>query len=642
MDFQEYPELAIKIYNGINRFAEDTKGGYFKRSLINASFCPYVEYLGERKNLMTGGPASMFYKEALKFSFDLNGKFLDHLATVYPEDPNIEYLISAYKVISYKTKITTGKTQRKTALHPAFFPFIDTVETLRRMSFLVMSTSWAEGNHLYFNSEWGQKFKDKSIVAMKLVETPYFDPLMLKDNEVFRESYENLKKQYFKGVDAARTSTAQALSKMGGLEDQADILSAIEEPIQRVKDGFPPDAESLGEGMVFFAVQIKEMLKKLYMFCDRDMTVFAPAFRNLQPTFNYNSERQKDYMLKLGNLVTQRDKNVISILQDAESKDLEEDTKAIFSGLFFCYQSLKEVLPPEKAKKDLEAVTTAIRTTIKKADKINYPVDKVNNNVWDNMEHTYEGQLQFSTLKTGKEKEVTVLAAINFDNVKDVKISKKLGHFDKRVYIATASLWNAGNKNVTLSKIHETMGNTKRPSKNQIAKINTSITKMATARLYLDNIIEAQKSKNKYKKFKYDGALLPMKRISATVRGQLSEAVIHLFEEPPLVTFARERNQITTFDVKLLQSPIRKTDANIALDDYLIERISGAKQSASKGNKLVINSILFETVFQKLGIINRVEKARTIKKITTLFEHYKKSKYIKKYVKDEEKVTFYF
>lgn len=283
-----------------------------------------------------------------------------------------------------------------------------------------------------------------------------------------------------------------------------------------------------------------------------------------------------------------------------------------------------------------------VKADIQKADKINYPVDKVNNNLWGTLENTSDGQLAFSTVKTGKQKEVTILAAINFVNMEGVKITKKLTNFDKRVYIAVAALWNAGNKVITLTQIHYAMGNTKRPSKNQLEKINEAVSKMTTAKLFLDNALEVEKLKYNYGKFKYDGALLPMERMTATIKGQLSDAAIHIFREPPLMTFARERNQITTFDVKLLQSPVSKTDGNLAIEDYLLERIAGAKQAASKGKKVVINTILYETLFQKVGIDGRMQRARAIEKIKTYLDYYKSNGYIKSYVAEAKQVTFYF
>ena len=158
-----------------------------------------------------------------------------------------------------------------------------------------------------------------------------------------------------------------------------------------------------------------------------------------------------------------------------------------------------------------------------------------------------------------------------------MKITKKLTQFDKRVYIAISALFNEGNKVISLTQIHRTMGNEKRPSKEQLEKINNSITKMTGARITLDNSKEI-KANYGYDKFIYDGSLLPLERGAAVVNGQLADAAIHIFREPPAMSFAKQRKQITTLDIKLLQSPLNKTESNLLIDDYLIERIARAKR----------------------------------------------------------------
>jgi hypothetical protein len=304
---------------------------------------------------------------------------------------------------------------------------------------------------------------------------------------------------------------------------------------------------------------------------------------------------------------------------------------------------LKETLPPDKAMKALEAAANEININVKKTDKINYPVDNVNNDFWGTVERNANGQIAFSTLKRGTKKAVTILTAINFMTMDDVKITKKLNRFDKRVYIVVANLFNAGNPYVTLTQIHYAMGNTSKPSKKQLEKINDSVSKMKTAVLYLDNTPEIEKYKYKYKKVHYDGALLPIERIVITVKGQLSDAAIHIFREPPLMTFARERDQITTFEAKLLQSPVNKTDDTLAIEDFLLESIATTKNAATnKDKKAVVNVIKYETICQNAGITGRMQKARAIEKVKKLFEYYTKCGYLTGYKPEPDRIIFYF
>ena len=83
------------------------------------------------------------------------------------------------------------------------------------------------------------------------------------------------------------------------------------------------------------------------------------------------------------------------------------------------------------------------------------------------------------------------------------------------------------------------------------------------------------------------------------------------------MTFAKQRKQITTITVKVLQSPISKTDANLLIDDYLIERIGRAKRSGQSCK------ILYETLYEHAQITTKMQRTRAPEKIKTYLEHYK-------------------
>lgn len=290
----------------------------------------------------------------------------------------------------------------------------------------------------------------------------------------------------------------------------------------------------------------------------------------------------------------------------------------------------------------------AVKTTAKKAEKVEYPLDKINNGMWKLLEKDSKKQLSFAVEKIGSNKEVSITYYIDFDKLEGIKITKKLTQFDKRVYIAASALWNAGNKVISLTQIHYAMGNTLRPSGKQLEKINESITKMTNAAIYVNNIEEI-KNKYNYPKVHYDGALLPIERMTATVNGKLSDAAIHLFREPPMMTFAKARGQVTTLEIKLLQSPINKTDSNLAIDDYLLERISHAKNAAGKEahkppnkRKTVIKTILLETLYQETGLNTRLQKSRAIPTIRKYLDHYMECGLIKTYEILNNKITFDF
>lgn len=275
--------------------------------------------------------------------------------------------------------------------------------------------------------------------------------------------------------------------------------------------------------------------------------------------------------------------------------------------------------------------------TMTRAKKIEYPIDNVNAKIWKLLEKDTAGQLAIKAEKTGSKKEINIFYAINFEsleNDKNVTITKRLMPYDKRVYISASSLFNAGNEIITLSQIYYGMGYTGNPGKSDLKRINDAITKMMGARIYVNNSQEAETYS--YSRFVYDGQLLPAERISAVVNGQPTEAAIHLFREPPVITFAKQRKQITTIEVKLLQSPISKTDSNLLIEDYLIERIAKAKAGTQP------RRILYKTLCEKAKISTAKQKQRLPDKVKRYLDHYKYCGMISRYTMEADGITVYF
>ncbi len=266
----------------------------------------------------------------------------------------------------------------------------------------------------------------------------------------------------------------------------------------------------------------------------------------------------------------------------------------------------------------------------KKTHKVEYPVDKLNAKLWGLLEHTAEKQIGLYVGSDKKGKEAIVTYSINFDGLNDVNINSHLTQFDKRIYVAVSALYNAGNKTISLTQVHTAMGYTSKPSGNVLEKINKSIQKMTTARIEIDNREEVEVYKN-YPLFSYSGSLMPLETITATINGKLTDAAINVLREPPLVTYAKEHKQITTVDVKLLQSPLSKTESNLGLEDYILEQISHMKSKKDK----IQNRMLFDTIYKRAGITDKKQKQRTPAKIKELLDYYKKQNWIKDYITDK-------
>ena len=284
------------------------------------------------------------------------------------------------------------------------------------------------------------------------------------------------------------------------------------------------------------------------------------------------------------------------------------------------------------------------KITARPTDRVDFPLDKPNREIWDLLSGTkYNNQLQLATVtidtsKGKKKRETGIIYGISFDKLEEaapnLKITKQLTQYDKRVYIAASAIFNAGNEVTTATQIYRVMGNTGKPKAADVKKINDSLTKMGAARVYLNNSHEA-KTYTGYPVFKYDADLLPFERVTATVNGQVTETAIHFFREPPLMTFAKERKQITTLPLQLLESPVSKTDANLAIDDYLLERISHIKKG--KANP----KILYESLYEKCRITTKKQKQRTPEKIKRYLDHYKECDFIYDYAEESDGIYIY-
>ena len=102
-----------------------------------------------------------------------------------------------------------------------------------------------------------------------------------------------------------------------------------------------------------------------------------------------------------------------------------------------------------------------------------------------------------------------------------------------------------------------------------------------------------------------------------------------------MISFAKRRNQITAIEPKLLESPISKTDANLRLEDYLLERIGHMKSEKSKAP----NKILYSTLYEKCGITTRLQRSRIPDKIKRYLDYYKSCGFISGYSMEKDGIS---
>ena len=270
---------------------------------------------------------------------------------------------------------------------------------------------------------------------------------------------------------------------------------------------------------------------------------------------------------------------------------------------------------------------------------IEFPLDKINSRIWNLLEtetttkNGMPGQLFFDLAgkaKAGTPAKAPALYSINFEELDKVPelqtIIRRLTPYDKRVYVAISALYNTGNKAMSLLQIHYAMGNTTRASAAQLAKIEESIKKMMAVIITLAHSEAAEKLG--YEKYTHTSHLLPAVIDTGYKYGKIVQSKVQIrpLTEPPLMTYAKMRHQVTTINERLLQSPINKTEANIAIDDYLIDTIAHAKRSHERTVKR-----LYSTLCKETKQTTAKQQQRIPEKVKTLLDHYASCNYIKGY-----------
>ena len=281
--------------------------------------------------------------------------------------------------------------------------------------------------------------------------------------------------------------------------------------------------------------------------------------------------------------------------------------------------------------------------TVKRLDALNYPLDKVNARAWNWLTDPAEinGQMRFDFEFTtgGKRSEnALVLYSVDFSELEQsAKYSRQLTPFDKRCYIAAGALFNAGYNVFSLAQLYNAMGFTSKPAATTLEKINESARKMLRTHIEINNEAEVEAFKQEKSQYlvKYEGQLLAGERIEQRARanGKLIESAIHLFREPPLITLARKKGQITTVERKLLESPISKTEENLTIEDYLIERVSHIKANPKNPR------ILYATIYEQCKITAKKQRQRLPEKVARILEHHKKCGWIKDFSEQKDGVT---
>ena len=330
--------------------------------------------------------------------------------------------------------------------------------------------------------------------------------------------------------------------------------------------------------------------------------------------------------------------DVAAYLQDTEPKDAQINIKARL--LFYLSKCIIDKEPDEKAEAGKPAGSGHIKRRKARLPGINFPVDKVNSRVWSFATEQKEPlHVALKAEKKGAKKPLDIYYAVDFSELdKDPQtavIARTLTEFDKRVYCACGAIRESGAEYTTLPEIHSAMGsNAKNYNTRDKERLLESITKMAKTWISLNN--EQEAAAYNYPEYVYKGNLLYIEMVQEVVNGKVTDAVVHFLRDLPLLDFAKKRRQIDPIPIKVLQSPVSKTDANMAIEGYLLERILRAKRGGEP------RRILFNTIAEHANQTEPKQRTRLPEKVLRYLEHYASCGWIAGFEKDADGVTVSF
>ena len=294
------------------------------------------------------------------------------------------------------------------------------------------------------------------------------------------------------------------------------------------------------------------------------------------------------------------------------------------------------------------------RNEIKKPEVLAAPLDPLNNKLYNVLISggKHKAKLDIPTTPHKNNAPTTQINALLYfddDITKKYSLTKSLTSFDKLVASAVYSIWRvnhdeAGRCITTLTAIHNCISKTT-PTPAQLEKIRNSLLKQSLTRLEANNRQEAPLD---YEEININAALIHIDFIEAKRNGKTTDAAIIIYNKLPAFDFAERHNhQLTDIPVELFKSGISLTDKNLAIQDYLIRRISRprnavirmkddqakhytqARQKQLNAEKAV--TIKVNTLLENIGRDKgpAIDKQRAISTTMRYLEHYKTIKWIK-------------
>ena len=334
-----------------------------------------------------------------------------------------------------------------------------------------------------------------------------------------------------------------------------------------------------------------------------------------------DSGKRKEALLSI--VGTLYDKNIISFKENETAGYIDD-----LEGNLEKYKAqIDEVINGNDIVKANREDTRTLRGLY---ERILYPIDNATKQVFNSMtlDETHSVKMA-SAGKTSDRKDKFVHIVIR--EIK--KIDKLLGPDDRQTYVAIANLLQHGIKRVTPIQLYRFSVSNKNisPTEDQLRRQHESIVRLASLYIELDTkeLIELYPELDKVIT---GGQFIKVAQwYGKTANGDFND--YYEFDGVPLLfnfsVTVRQVIKIESTDKALLESPLRKTAENIAIIQYIADRVT-----ALRNNSEVKCLISYDTIFRKAGINLKAykkvqsaknKKSRTKKAIISHLEHLKQA-----------------
>lgn len=193
--------------------------------------------------------------------------------------------------------------------------------------------------------------------------------------------------------------------------------------------------------------------------------------------------------------------------------------------------------------------------------------------------------------------------------------SRDITPYERKIERAVAELMiESGQNTFTLNQIYHAMGNRSninpRIEENMLAALHN----LRHTDIFIDNYQEHTTYGKAF--VKYDGAAVSWQRANAYINGKFSD-VIKFDHVPPRVRFGVDRYQYTKFPLEAWATPVRLTDMNMAIEEYLLQRIG-----TMRSKKQRIKNILLPTIYDHVKADTKAKRHRAAEAIGKFIKHF--------------------